>query len=306
MGSEVYFIIGGMFLIFLFVEIYKRFEKKPTSVLIARGESDAELNKEEKKKKAKAKKESESFANRAHRVNWKLPKGYQQTVFIVFAVAGGIATVVVDTIMLLFAGIFLGLFYPHLQLRKREEAFDNEMPLRAEQAINAVEQQVQGDVPIFHALKNAVPYMQEPVKAEYKKAVDRIEKGSVPLERAVEGIPVRLGVPQLEYFHMILAVAQETEEKPSEIIRDASDMLRQQQKQTNRYNNEVRESKKEMKMMFGLVIVMVGSFILMLPEEQIPFAGTPLHRAMDISVIGLCGMVTWKYLKEIQAKNLFQ
>ena len=167
-----------------------------------------------------------------------------------------------------------------------------------------MEQQLHGDIPIFHALKAAVPYMQDPIKREYEKAVEKVEKGGVPLRKAVEEIPARLGLPQLEYFHLILEVAEETEEKAIDIIRDASDVLRRQQKHANRYNQEIQDSKKEMTMMYGLVIVMVLSFVFMLPE-QVPFAGSIFHRALDVFVVGGAGWILWVYRKKIQSKNLF-
>ena len=95
--------------------------------------------------------------------------------------------------------------------------------------------------------------MQEPLKSKYEKVVEKVEKTGIPLKRALEGIPEELGLPQLEYFHIILEVAEETEEKARDIISDASDMIRRQQKQANRLKREIASSRSEMKMMFGLV-----------------------------------------------------
>ncbi|WP_374724088.1 hypothetical protein [Calidifontibacillus erzurumensis] len=303
MSGELYFIIGSILLAFVLLEILKRIKKKPLTVIIAQQEKiEDDLLKKEKKKREK---EYNSFYNRAKRVNWNIPKNYQQTILVIFSIIGGVIGFILEQKFIVLGGIAIGLFYPYLQLRKKEEIFQNELPLRAEQAINAVEQQLHGDITIFDALKAAVPFMQSPFKEEYGKAVEKVEKAGIPLKRAVSDIPARLGLPQLEYFHMILEVAEETEEKASEIIRDASDLLRRQQKKTNEYNQAVADSKKEMKMMFILVVVMVVSFMFLLPDDRIPFAGSPIHRLLDMASIGITGWVTWSYLKKLQAKNLF-
>lgn len=295
-----YFLLGTLILVFIFYEIGKRFKKKPVALVLAEFENnEMKLSDEERKKR-----KYNSFQMRAQRVNWIIPKTYQQTWAIIGIVVGGIAGFFGNSVFYVLAGVVGGLIYPFFQLRRREEAYQMELPLRAEQAINAVEQQMQADIPIFHAIKAAVPFMQSPLREEYQRAVDKVEKASIPLKKALEEIPGRLDLPQLEYFHMIVEVAEATEERAREIVRNASDMLRRQQKQANRFNRETSESRKEMNMMLGLVVVMVTSFTLLLPDN-VPFVGTPLHRIMDGLVIGLSIWVVWVYRKKLNPRNIF-
>lgn len=300
MDSLHYFIVGAIFLSYVLFEIYRRVKRKPLSFVISEQENAISYESNEKKVKNK----KLGFYERAHRVNFNVKRGYQQTVFMVFTVIGGVVGFILSQPIFIIAGIGIGLFYPYYKLNKMEEEYQNELPLRAEQAINAVEQQLHGDIPIFDALKNAVPYMQEPLRTEYGKAVESVEKTSLSMKKALEDIPHKLQLPQLEYFHMILEVAEQTEEKATEIIRDASDVLRRQQKHMNRYNQETIDSKKEMTFMFYLLVSMVVSFIFLLPDSM-PFANSPLHRALDVFAIGGSAIITWIYRKKIQAKNLF-
>jgi Flp pilus assembly protein TadB len=196
------------------------------------------------------------------------------------------------------------MFVPYYQLSQKEEAYFDELPMRADQALGAVEQQIESDIPIFEALKQAVPYMQEPLKEKYEKVVEKVDKTGIPLKRALEGIPDELGLAQLEYFHIILEVAEETEEKARDIISDASDTIRKQQKQANRLKREIAASKSEMKMMFVLVCVMVGSFVFMSPSS-LHFSDSLTSKILDVAVISLSGWSVWSTLKKIQTKNLF-
>lgn len=295
-----YFIIGTFLLFLVFTEIANRLKEKPLSILISqREESERHISAEEKKKKINS-----SFSVRAQRVNWQISKGYQQGWFILGTISGSVGYAIFSNVLVLLAGITLGIMIPYILLRSKEEKFADELPLRAEQAINAIEQQMQADIPIFHAIKAAIPFMQSPLKEEYQKAINKVEQASIPLKKALEDIPHRLDINQLEYFHMIVEIAEETEEKARDIVRDASDMLRRQQKHTIRYHREVNGSKKESLYMFYLIVVMVASLHFMLPDNN-PMSGGPIQMIMNVVVIGITGWTTWTYRKKLQAKNLF-
>jgi Flp pilus assembly protein TadB len=294
---ELFYIGGAIVAAYVFYEIYKRTKRVPLAISISQQERNTNHTEVKKKKQ-------DSFAVRAERAGWKVGRNYLERWLIIGLVLGGLLGFYMES-WLLFAGfVLLGLVYPHYQLRQKEEEYYDELPLKADQALGAVEQQIDSDIPIFEALKQAVPYMQEPLKSKYEKVVEKVEKTGIPLNKALDGIPEELDLSQLEYFHIILEVAQETEEKAKEIISDASETIRRQQKQATRLKREVAMSKTEMKMMFGLVCVMVGSFALMLPDA-LPFKGTALNKGMDIGSIVLSGWVVWSSLKKIQSKNLF-
>ncbi len=294
--------MAGAFLIFVLYEIVKRIQRKPLSVVMAQNEEDSpSVNKKEKKKRQK---ENESFHSRAKRVNWQVKQLYQQNIFIAATVGSSIVAFILEMPSLILAGIAAGLFFPYYQLKKKEDAFDRELPLRAEQAINAVEQQMQSDIPTFEALKKATAYMQSPIKEEYEKAIEKIERANIPIKQAVEHIPEKLNLSELEYFHMILEVAEETEEKAGDIIRDSSDTLRRRQKHRTRLIQEIASSMTEMKWMFWLVVIMVLSFRFMLDERIIPFAGTPFHLAIDLICVTISGWVTWSYMKKLKPRNI--
>lgn len=293
---NLFYGLGAIMMAYVFYEIYKRAQKVPLAILIARQEN-APLVVDITKKK-------DSFGKRAERVSWDVGSSYLEVSLLGGMIIGGVASFFFKTWIPLAIFGPLGMAYPYYQLSQKEEAYYDELPMRADQALGAVEQQIDSDIPIFEALKQAVPYMQEPLKSKYEKVVEKVEKTGIPLKRALEGIPEELGLPQLEYFHIILEVAEETEEKARDIITDASDMIRRQQKQANRLKREIAASKSEMKMMFGLVCVMVGSYILMSPDS-VQFTKTFASKVLDVAVIGLSGWSVWSTLKKIQTKNLF-
>ncbi|WP_018213681.1 type II secretion system F family protein [Desulfitobacterium hafniense] len=296
LGYQIFFILGGMTLAYVFYEIFKRTRKVPLAILVARQEN-APL-------KVDVTKKENSFNKRAERVGWAVGRNYLEFMLMLGVVIGGVAAFYFKTWVPLVVGIAAGMFYPYYKLSQKEELYFDELPTRADQALGAVEQQIDSDIPIFDALKQAVPYMQQPLRQKYEKVTEKVEKTGMPLKRALEGIPEELGLAQLEYFHIILEVAEETEEKAREIISDASDTIRRQQKQANRLKREIAMSKSEMKMMFVLVLVMVASFSFMLPDT-VPIKGTIIQKGLNIAVIGISGWTTWATLKKIQAKNLF-
>lgn len=308
MSSIIYFLVGTIFLIFVVREIVVRIKKKPLSVIMTQQEEGR--TSDDKKKQKKKEKEYKSFQQRAKRVNWDVSPTYQQNSFIVALIGSAVIAFVFDELIIVLLGIAAGIFYPFYQLGKKEDEYDSELPLRAEQAVNAVEQQMQSDIPTFEALKKAVPYMQEPLKSEYEKAVERIERANMPIKRAVEDIPKRLNLSELEYFHQILEVAEETEERAVEIVRDSSDTIRRRQKQRTRLLDSIASSVLEMKLMFGLVVVMVLSYRVMLKimsadvTDMIPLVGTPIHFIMDLLCIGIAAWVTWDYMKKLKPRNI--
>lgn len=296
LGYKLFYLLGGIFAVYVLYEIRKRMKKVPLAILIARQESTAPVVDEAKKQN--------SFTKRAERVGWDVSRTYLETWFLAGLILGGAGGFFLKNWIILVVGVVIGMVYPYYQLRQKEEQYFDELPLRADQALGAVEQQIDADIPIFDALKQAVPYMQEPLRSKYERVTEKVEKTGIPLKRALEGIPEEVGLSQLEYFHIILEVAEETEEKVRDIISDASETIRRQQKQANRLKREVATSKSEMKMMFVLVCIMVGSFAFMLPNT-IPIKGTIVNKVLDMGSISLSAWITWVYLKKIQAKNLF-
>ena len=290
------YLLGGIVLAYVFYEIYKRTRKIPLAILIARQENAPPVIDITKKQ--------DSFSKRAERVGWDAGRNYLEISLLVGAVIGAIASYAFKSWMPLVIFVPVGMVFPYYKLSQKEEIYFDELPMCADQALGAVEQQIDSDIPIFEALKQAVPYMQEPLKSKYEKVVEKVEKTGIPLKRALEGIPEELGLAQLEYFHVILEVAEETEEKARDIISDASDMIRRQQKQANRLKREIASSRSEMKLMFGLVCVMVGSYIFMSPSS-LKFTQTLASKVLDVAIIGFSGLSVWSTLKKIQTKNLF-
>ncbi|WP_051302496.1 type II secretion system F family protein [Salibacterium aidingense] len=298
MNPIFYFIAGGLLLGFVIQEIFRRIKRKPLSTVIIEHEKKDGIPTQ---KKARG---LQSFKNRAERVNWNVKATYQQSVFIGATIASAVAALIFDFLLLILAGVVLGLFLPYYQLKKKEDAYMMELPLRAEQAVNAVEQQMQSDIPTFEALKKATAYMQSPIREEYVKAVEKIERANMPIKKAVEPIPDKLQLPQLEYFHMILEVAEDTEEKAADIIRDASDTLRRKEKQRGRLLQEIKDSLTEMKWMYVLVVVMVLSLRVLLDGQYLPFIGTPLHLVLDIVFVALASIVTWKFMQKLRPSKV--
>lgn len=289
----IFYILAFISLAIVIREVYKRTRKVPLVKVMARQEA---LPQEQEIK--------ETFEQRAARIGWEVDKGYRSKCMVIAIVAGSVMAFVMQTWLPIPILIAAGFMIPRYRLSQREEAYYDELPLKAEQALGTVEQQIDSDIPIFDALKQAIPYMQEPLKSKYAKVVEKVEKTGIPLQQALEGIPAELNLPQLEYFHIILEVAQETEEKAREIISDASETIRRQQRQAVRFKQEVSASRTETKLMFGLVCVMVGSLFLMLPDT-LPLKGTPFNIALDVGAITLSGWITWMSLRSIQAKNIF-
>ena len=296
LSYQLFFLVGGIVAAYVFYEIYQRSRKVPLAILVARLERESPV--------VDVTKKANSFSKRAERVGWDVGRNYLEVWFLAGSILGGVASFMMKNWIPLALAIPAGMFWPYYKLGQKEELYFDELPMRADQALGAVEQQIESDIPIFEALKQAVPYMQEPLRSKYEKVVEKVEKTGIPLKRALEGIPEELGLSQLEYFHIILEVAEETEEKARDIISDASDTIRRQQKQSNRLKREVASSKSEMKMMFGLVCVMVGSFIFMMPSN-LPFKDSPVSKILDVVTIAVSGWSTWSSLKKIQAKNLF-
>lgn len=308
MTSIVYFLLGTIFLIYIIREIVVRIKRKPLSVVMTQQEEGR--TSADKKKKKKEEKEHQSFQQRAKRVNWDISPNYQQNSLIIALIISSILAFVFEEMIIIVLGIAIGLFYPFYELRKKEDKYDSELPLRAEQAINAVEQQMQSDIPTFEALKKAVPYMQEPLKSKYEKAIERVERANMPIKKAVADISKKLNLSELEYFHMILEVAEETEERAVEIIRDSSDTIRRRQKQRTRLLEAISSSVAEMKLMLGLVVMMILSYRLLLKfmpgnvTDMIPLIGTPVHFIMDVLCIGFAAWITWVYMNKLKPRKI--
>ena len=296
LSYKLFYLLGAVITAYVFTEIYKRSRKIPLAILIARQENAPPV--------VDITKKENSFTKRAERVGWNVGRNYLEVMLLAGVILGGIVAFFLKTWVPLVIFVPVGMFVPYYQLSQKEEAYFDELPMRADQALGAVEQQIESDIPIFEALKQAVPYMQEPLKEKYEKVVEKVDKTGIPLKRALEGIPEELGLAQLEYFHIILEVAEETEEKARDIISDASDTIRKQQKQANRLKREIAASKSEMKMMFVLVCVMVGSFVFMSPSS-LHFSDSLTSKILDVAVISLSGWSVWSTLKKIQTKNLF-
>ncbi|MCC5986164.1 MAG: type II secretion system F family protein [Pararhodobacter sp.] len=136
----------------------------------------------------------------------------------------------------------IGLLLPHLFVERRRNArfqrFTQEFP----NAIDVVVRGVKSGLPLADCLKIIAAEAQDPVKSEFRKAVEDQTLGMTN-EEVVHRLAVRVPLPEVRFFGIVIAIQSRTGGSLSEALGNLSRVLRERKKMREKIKAMSSEAK---------------------------------------------------------------
>lgn len=188
---------------------------------------------------------------------------WSRNTFLIFSAGAAlIAAAIVFTLtqaplVALAAGFGTGVALPNWFLtvmRKRRLAkFINEFP----NAVEVIVRGVKAGLPLGDCLRICAQEAQEPVRSEFRKIIETQTLG-IPLAEAVEGLYIRVPLPEANFFCIVVSVQQRSGGNLSEVLGNLAKVLRDRKKMKQKINAMSQEAKASAAIIGALpAIVMV-------------------------------------------------
>jgi tight adherence protein B len=200
------------------------------------------------------------------------------------------------TIYLMPVGAFVGWFgiprwlLKHL-MKRRQKAFIKEFP----NAIDIIVRGVKSGLPIGDCFRIVASESQEPVKSEFR-AVLEMQTVGVPLGEAVDRLYQRLGLPEANFFAIVINIQSKAGGNLSEALGNLANVLRERTKMLGKIKAMSAEAKASA-WIIGSLPVIVGTLVYIVSPEYISQLWT---RQVGYVLLGvgafwmMCGILTMR------------
>lgn len=228
-------------------------------------------------------------------LNWSVKK-YRVISAIIALVVALIAFSLSGSAYLMPVGAFVGWFgiprwlLKHL-MKRRQKAFIKEFP----NAIDIIVRGVKSGLPIGDCFRIVASESQDPVKSEFR-AVLEMQTVGMPLGDAVERLYSRLGLPEANFFAIVINIQSKSGGNLSEALSNLANVLRERAKMVGKIQAMSAEAKASA-WIIGALPLIVGSLVYIVSPEYISQLWTRQvgYILLAISVFWMsCGILTMR------------
>jgi tight adherence protein B len=183
---------------------------------------------------------------------------YGMTCLVVALVAGGIAMIChLTPLLALPIGLLFGLWLPYLAIGfmggRRLKRFANLLP----EAISLMVRSIKSGLPITESFQIIGRELPDPVGLEFRQLCDAIRLGQ-PVERALLETAERVGVPEMKFLVVTLAVQRETGGNLAETLENLDTILRRRRQMRLKVRALSSEARASAMIIGSLPFVMMG------------------------------------------------
>jgi tight adherence protein B len=207
-----------------------------------------------------------------------------------------VAFILSGTIYLMPVGAFVGWFgIPRWLLKylmkRRQKAFIKEFP----NAIDIIVRGVKSGLPVGDCFRIVASESQEPVKSEFR-AVLEMQTVGIPLGEAVNRLYQRLGLPEANFFAIVIDIQSKAGGNLSEALTNLANVLRERAKMLGKIQAMSAEAKASA-WIIGSLPVIVGTLVYIVSPEYISLLWT---RQIGYILLGVgafwmsCGILTMR------------
>jgi tight adherence protein B len=184
-----------------------------------------------------------------------------------------VAFILSGTIYLMPVGAFVGWFgIPRWLLRylmkRRQKAFIKEFP----NAIDIIVRGVKSGLPVGDCFRIVASESQEPVKSEFR-AVLEMQTVGIPLGEAVNRLYQRLGLPEANFFAIVIDIQSKAGGNLSEALTNLANVLRERAKMLGKIQAMSAEAKASA-WIIGSLPIIVGTLVYIVSPEYISLLWT--------------------------------
>jgi tight adherence protein B len=224
------------------------------------------------------------------------PKQYYLISALIGIVLGAIAYFFSGSIYLFPLGLFVGgLGVPrwvlkHL-LKRRQKAFIKEFP----NSIDIIVRGVKSGLPLGDCFRIVASESQEPVKSEFRGIMEMQTVG-MGLGDAVERLYLRLGLPEANFFSIVISIQSKAGGNLSEALGNLAVVLRDRAKMRGKIQAMSMEAKASA-WIIGSLPIFVGCMVYLVVPEYISQLWTRNVGLVLMGIAGfwmLCGVLTMR------------
>jgi len=180
----------------------------------------------------------------------------------------------------------VGLLLPHLYVERRRNArfrrFTEEFP----NAVDVIVRGVKSGLPLADCLRIIAAESQDPVKSEFRKVVEDQTLGMTN-EEAVQRLAVRVPLPEVRFFGIVIAIQSRTGGSLSEALGNLSRVLRDRKKMREKIKAMSSEAKTSAGIIASLPFA-VSFFVYLTSPDYISLLFTT-----TLGNMVLLGCVVW-------------
>ncbi|MBC7986443.1 MAG: type II secretion system F family protein [Sphingomonadaceae bacterium] len=204
-------------------------------------------------------------------------------------------------LLALLAGVFAGLFIPHVivgrAIKKRIKKFNARFP----EAIELLVRGLRAGLPISETLAVVAHEIPGPVGVEFQSVVDKMRIGRT-MDEALDETTRRLDTPEFKFFIITLAIQRETGGNLAETLSNLATVLRQRGQMKLKIRAMSSESKASAYIVGSLPFFVFGIVWFMNPgymddffmDERLMVAGIGGLVWMGIGIFVMAKMVSFE------------
>jgi len=185
----------------------------------------------------------------------------------------------------LFAGLFVGIGFPHFVVGKMINRRINKFNVNFPDAIELMVRGLRSGLPISETLGVVANEIPGPVGVEFRAVADKMKIGRT-MEVALQETADRLGTPEFQFFVITLAIQRETGGNLAETLSNLADVLRKRAQMKLKIRAMSSESKASAYIVGSLPFVVFTLVWLINPNYMANF-----FTDQRLTVAGLGGLV---------------
>ncbi len=191
--------------------------------------------------------------------------------YLLSLIAGSLialALLILTSPLIAFAGLFAGTFgLPRWMLgymtKRRQKKFIAEFP----NAIDIIVRGVKSGLPLGDCFRIVASESQEPVKSEFRSMLEMQTVG-MPLGEAVERLYQRIGLAEVNFFSIVIAIQAKSGGNLSEALGNLANVLRERSKMKGKIQAMSMEAKSSA-WIIGALPVIVGFLVFLVSPEYV-------------------------------------
>jgi tight adherence protein B len=201
----------------------------------------------------------ELLRQRLRRTGRTISIGGYGVVCLLCAIAGGVGVVMAgfSSLLALPAGILEGLWLPHIVIGWMANRRKKKFTLLLPEAIGLMVRSIRSGLPITESFQIIGRETPDPVGLEFRNLCDQIRLGQ-PIDQALWDMANRVGVPEVKFLVVTLAVQRETGGNLAETLENLDNILRRRRQMRLKVKALSSEARASAMIIGSLPFLMMG------------------------------------------------
>ena len=198
--------------------------------------------------------------------------GWSKSTYLAVCVGSGVSSFLLALVVLgqgwpaaLGFGVAGGLLLPHLYVSYKRKGRFKRFTAEFANAMDIIVRGLRAGLPLADCMKIIASEAQEPVKGEFTAIIQDQAMG-MPVDEAVQRMPVRMPVTEASFFAIVIAIQSRTGGSLSEALGNLSKVLRERKKMEAKIKAMSSEAKSSAGIIGALPVFVTGAIYVTTPD----------------------------------------